>query len=308
MTWDELLTQWHDGNASLLCHTSGSTGKPKEIYLPKEQVASSARRTLKFFGLDATSHLHSCISPDYIGGKMMLIRAEISGASFSWETPSNRSLENYSGGRIDMMSVVPSQMWHLLDNMADLPEIGIILVGGSAMPATLRRRIAESGLNVWESYGMTETASHVALRPVTYPETPFTPLPGITVSAPRETLDITIPGWMTFHTNDIVSIHDDGRFTILGRSDNAIITGGLKVHPEMVESTLGQYISSPLMITSEPDDKWGEKVILVIEDPELDDNSIMDLCHERLPRHCVPKEIRHGLIPRTDNGKIKRNR
>ena len=149
MTYEEFFREWDDVSADILCHTSGSTGKPKDILLPKNEMLRSAMRTIRHFNLDRRSHLHSCISPDYIGGKMQGVRAKIMGAEFTYETPSNRPLEHYRGGRIDLLSVVPSQMRYILDHADEMPEIGAILIGGAPIPINTEADILKSKFNVW---------------------------------------------------------------------------------------------------------------------------------------------------------------
>ena len=137
MTYPDFIGELRSGAEYIVCHTSGSTGTPKEIRLPRQQVAASARRTLEFFGLSRRSHLHSCISPDFIGGKMMAVREEEVGCSLSWETPSNRPLDGYSGPKIDLLAVVPSQMIHILDlhDAGGLPPVGDRIKGATPTPA-----------------------------------------------------------------------------------------------------------------------------------------------------------------------------
>ena len=207
-----------------------------------------------------------------------------------------------------MLSVVPSQLRDMLARVEELPEIGDVLVGGSPLDDELRRRVAKSPLRVWETYGMTETASHIAVRRVTWPVRPFYPLEGIKVSAEDtdHCLVIEIEGWSKFRTNDIMEIYPDGGFTILGRADNVIITGGLKVHPEAVEAILQPLLPFPVMISSRPDPKWGERVVLIAENPSMSGEEILEVCRGRLQRHEVPKEIIFGVLPRTESGKLKR--
>ena len=315
MTWWEFQAEWLGPETYIVCHTSGSTGTPKEIRLPKEQVSASARRTLQFFNLGSHSHFHSCLAPDYIGGKMMMVRALECGGSFTWEHPSNRPLSDYTGGQIDLLCVVPSQMRHILQNIDTLPELGAILIGGSPIPDDLRIQIALSRLQCWETYGMTETASHVAIRRVSEPQQPFRPLPGIKLlQNDSGCLEIEIPGWRRFITNDVVKMDSESRFSILGRADNVIITGGLKVHPEQVEATLRPHLPFDFMITSEPDSKWGERVVMLADRSEAplcatpDDESIIAICKSVLLPFQVPKTIKEGIVPRTPNGKVARRR
>lgn len=326
-TYEDFKREWESENDSIICRTSGSTGTPSKILLPKKEVAASARRTIDFFGINSGSHLRSCISPEFIGGKMQLIRALEAGCSFSYEHPSNRPLKCYEGGRISLLSVVPSQMIHILDNLDSMHRIDAILVGGSPIPNALKNRIEVSGLNVWETYGMTETASHIALRKVSSyspgkTETDaFKPLPGITVflsdshglsARHNETgrLGIRINGWKEIVTNDIAEILPDGRFIILGRSDNVIITGGRKIHPEELEGRMSLFLDFPFFLTSEEDEKWGRRLLLVAEtDPSRNSlQEILSKCRENLQGYETPKSVKFVTsLPRTANGKLRRN-
>lgn len=268
IVWD-VAFQWATSDM-LYAHTSGSTGSPKHIRLPMETVKKSAWRTIRFFGLNENSHLHSCVSARFIGGKMMVARAMELGCRFSFEIPSNRP-RLADAGRLDLLAVVPSMMWDIAarHKSGTSPEIRNIIVGGAPIPDSLRKTIAESGLNAYETYGMTETASHIALRRINKEEIPFTVLEGIEISTDgRGCLVIKQDECEPLTTNDIAEIISDREFRILGRADNVIITGGRKVHPEDIEKRIGQtvsrFIPGDFIITSRPSQKWGEEVILQV--------------------------------------------
>lgn len=320
MTYEEFIAQWSDPlkrREGISAKTSGSTGKPKEIVLPQNIVTESALRTISFFDITAKSHLHSCISPDFIGGKMMAVRAILSNARFTWEIPSNRP-EICRDGIPDLVSVVPSQMLHIIGNteIADKCRYKCrFLIGGSPINGELAKKIADSGLEAWESYGMTETASHIAIRRITNDDIPFYPLPGIDIATDAEDcLCIDLGNNYIIHTNDVAHISADKGFRILGRADNVIITGGKKVFPEEVERKIAPLLAQEgfdtFLITSEPDIKWGNRIILLIEN--RDNNTILpEILTEKLRKviksHEMPKEIHlTDSIPRTHNGKIKR--
>lgn len=327
MTYEQFIEEWKDGSDTVRCFSSGSTGTPKEIFLPKKEMLKSARRTMNFFGLGSHSHLHSCISPDFIGGKMMAVRASLHECTFTWELPTNRPLTGYEGNDIDLLSVVPSQLDYLVKHAVSLPVIKHILVGGAPVNPQLRNAVIESGLEVWESYGMTETASHIALRKIDRTSHGFTPLPGITVTQGQDLrLGINIAGWQDIVTNDLMEILPDGTFIITGRSDNVIISGGMKIHPEQIEERLEEKFGKEMLLTSTPDMKWGERTVLMVEDltDELTpdaigidsdinankkleyDNEILCFCRETFRPEFVPKEITHVKLPRTSNGKKNR--
>lgn len=314
MTYDEFLDEWRSETPYIVAHTSGSTGQPKEILLPKEMMARSARRTIDFFGIDSDSRLHSCISADFIGGKMMLVRSEVSGATFSREEPSNRPLQDFTpADRLDLVSVVPSQMRHIVDRLEEMPRVGAYLIGGSAIHPELRQDIVNKGIRAFESYGMTETSSHIALRPVDSSDAPFTLLPGISLTSDGDgclVIDLGPDG--TVATNDLVRFCDGHRrtFRIVGRRDHVIVTGGKKVNPMEVEAAVAQLFPGvEICVTSRPDPLWTSRVVLLAEcsPASLDAESLTLRMKQLLPSWAVPKEvIAVPALPRTASGKIIR--
>lgn len=311
MTFAELEKEWLDDSKHIICHTSGSTGTPSEIRLPKHKMSESAKRTIRFFNLSSNSRLHSCVAPDFIGGKMMFIRAQICNCEFSFEKPSNRPLQNLENEHISLLAVVPSQMIHILDNLEVMPKIDNIIIGGAPLSDALRLRIAESGLNAFETYGMTETASHIAIRAVTSNPTPFKTLEGIEIKTVDDKLIINIKDWKSIQTNDLVRLTSPSEFFVLGRADNAIISGGIKFHPELIESKIAHLLSSDFYITSAPHPKWGEQMVIAIKSPDSTLSSqkiaeinnafeIAGLTHKPKSYVTIPS------LPLTPNGKLRR--
>lgn len=315
MTVDDFIAEWNNGEKYIVAHTSGSTGKPKEIMLSKDLVKMSALRTNKFFNIDCNSHLHLCLSPDYIAGKMMIVRALTAKATLTYESPTNTPLYNLIGkSKIDLLAIVPSQLPHIL-NHHKCCDIKNVIIGGSAIPDNLKQAIIKTGLTAYETYGMTETASHVALRKIENDSTSFTALPGIIFSTDnRSCLIIQIDNYDTIITNDIVELIDDYHFNYIGRIDNVIISGGLKIHPIEIENKIRHIIGNniPFYITSRPHDKWGEEVILIIEDlykSVIDTNRLIAKMKENLLYYQSPKDIIFvNKIDFTDSGKIIRNK
>ena len=311
MTYPEFIKEWRNGDTALQVRTSGSTGIPKCISLPKEFMRKSALRTASFFHLDKFSRLHSCISPDFIGGKMMAVRAELIGCCLSWEKPSNRPLEAFPKDEtIDLLAVVPSQMSYIATHSENLPNIRNIIVGGGPISDMLRRKIIESHLMAFETYGMTETASHIALRKIDGILSPFKVFDGISLSLDeRGCLVIAFDTGERIATNDMVKLLSHGEFMVLGRYDDVIITGGRKVHPIDVENRIAKIINIPFMVAALSDEKWGEKVVLVVEGRMKDEEKerVLNQMRSLLGAYEVPKEIISvEALPRTGNGKLKR--
>lgn len=317
MTPEEFITEWK-GPAEYICaHTSGSTGSPKTIRLSKRLVRESALRSIRHFGLGPDTSLHLCLSADYIAGKMVIVRALESGAPLSWEPPSQTPLAKMPAtGRIHLLSVVGAQIFGL-PKTEDTRLITHLLVGGAPMTEAQAEDALTRAEHVWESYGMTETASHIALREIRTPadvhQSPFTVLDGIEVGCDeRSCLRIDLPGHPSLQTNDICRILAPGKFFILGREDNAIITGGKKVFPEEIERKISYLLpsGSQYFITSEPDVKWGQRLVLVMEEascPEIQAQTLLSTIRSGLQPHEMPRSLKWVKeIPRTSSGKIIR--
>ena len=311
------LKEWLSEESFINAHSSGSTGTPKPIRLPKSLVRDSALRTIEFFKIEHSSRLHLCLSTDYIAGKMMVVRSQMSGAELTVEEPSNTPLADprlREGRRITLLAIVPSQLVSLLDNPERLEIVDNILLGGSPIPTELRKLFLSMNLRVkaWESYGMTETASHIALRPINDSETPFTCLPGIRCSlGEQENLCIHL-GENLIKTRDIATLLSPTSFYIRGRLDNVIISGGLKIHPEELEIKAADILASySSFITGAHDEKWGEIPVLAIERKttlsEQEEKVLLMKLRERLGSKMAPKKI--IILPeflRTDSGKVIR--
>lgn len=333
MTGEEFLQEWRSENEDITVFTSGSTGVPKRISLPKSFVAASARRSIDFFGLRPGDRIHTCVAFDYIGGKMTAVRSELADCLLTAEKPSNRpSLRGVAVRSeqrdpfslpIKMVSAVPSQMPWLLEHLGVLPPVKKWLIGGSAIPMPIRKAIVESGIEAWESYGMTETASHVALRCVTADATaPFVLLPGIEAAADtRGCLVLRVPdtdGAVTeIVTNDLVAESTSGSsFTLLGRADDTINSGGKKFHPALGEARVQPLFPYPFIFTAREDEKWGEHIVMLIETSETDQNRLDEIKAEAgeatakaLEHWQQPKEILTvPALPRTPSDKLRRPR
>lgn len=310
MTFEEFIDEWNNDEPYIVVKTSGSTGEPKEINLLKEFVIKSAKRTNNYFGITKKSRLHSCVSPEFIGGKMMAVRSIISGASLTWENPSNETLKNLNHQEsIDLLAMVPSQMLYVLENIEFMPQIGSIIIGGSAINSDLRARIVESNLNAFETYGMTETASHIALRKVSKEQIPFKTLPGINVDTDkRGCLKIIFDTGEIIQTNDLADLISETEFNIKGRKDNIIISGGKKINPAEIEERLSSHFNFPFCFTGLPDIKWGEKLVLLIEGERIQqEKEIRNILENHLERWQLPKELIFVReLPKTPNGKILR--
>lgn len=317
----DFVEEYFNDKDYVMAHTSGSTGTPKPVKLCKADMVVSARLTNGFFGISNDSVLYLPLSPTYIAGKMMIVRAIEAGAAIYEETPSNSPLADYSGGHIDLIAVVPSQLNFLINTPGLLDKIGAMIVGGGQLPGKIEHWLADRGVNAYKTYGMTETCSHVALAKVSSGEVnPYTAVGNVTFECDaRGCLVVNVPQFSVpkYVTNDIVRLIDNRNFYWLGRIDNVINTGGIKVFPEEIEAKLMKLIPhTRFFITSCQSDKWGEEVVLALEYPSLPDGEIktgeikqgfVDEMKKVLPACAVPR--RYMAVKRfreTKSGKIIR--
>ncbi len=305
----KFILEWLDDNYFIKVKTSGSTGFPKEIKLQKKHVFQSAIATVTYFDLRENTKALLCLSSEYIAGKMMLVRAMTAGWDLQTVAPEKNPLEHIVG-EFDFTAMVPYQVFHSLPN---LDKVKKLIIGGAAVPSELEQQLQKLKTKVFVTYGMTETISHIAVRPLNGKEksTVFSALPKVTFSLGENgCLQIHAPeiSEETIVTNDIVELLSPTSFIFLGRADNVINTGGVKVHPEMVEKKLSLHIKQPFFIASEKDDALGERVILIIESEKqlrLEDYSE---AFKTLSDYEKPKKIyTTAQFVYTETGKIKRN-
>lgn len=305
------LKEWESDSDYILAHTSGSTGKPKEIRLLKEDMRQSARATNRFFGIGPDSLLVSPLSAGYIAGKMMIVRALEAGCRLIEETPSNHPLKS-EYGTVALLPIVPSQIPGLLESEY-VRNVQNVIVGGAPMsPVQEQLLMSALTMNAYATYGMTETCSHVALRKIGCQY--YQALPGVRFEVDNRSCLKIIALDFSFkelQTNDVVKLEDVTHFQWKGRVDNVIISGGIKIFPEEIERELSGRIPLSFYFIGEPDDKWGQKLIMKVEYSSADlktiESKIRNILESNLPRYHQPKEIIFlKEFPRTSSGKILR--
>ncbi len=273
MTVGEFISNWLSPEPFIAAYTSGSTGAPKPILLAKADVEQSARATIDFFGISPTDLIALPLSPDYIAGKMMIVRAMLSGATLWSEPPSRHPLDALApGARVRLAAIVPQQIGGLIEARCAIDHV---IVGGAPVnPALEREALGRRPATMWwATYGMTETCSHVALRP--FGSDVYEALPGVTFATDREDcLIISREGasWSPVITRDIVCLLSPSSFRFIGRADNAIISGGLKIHPEEVERLIMPAMGTRrFYVSSRVSERWGREVVLIVEgEPDTD--------------------------------------
>ena len=291
------LLNWFDDSEVIRTHTSGSTGTPKEIRLTKTAMRNSAQMTNAFFGLDETKTALLCMPASYIAGKMMLVRAIVGGFNLLTVEPKANPFENLNVA-IDFTAITPYQLTFSIETLHS-KTVRNIIVGGGQVSAKLEMLVADIPTVLYETYGMTETASHIALRQFNGSEKSdyFTVLDGVSIRQDeRNCLVINAPHLTENEliTNDVVEIKNQREFSWVGRADTVINSGGIKIHPEQLEKKLEKIIKTNFFIASVPDDILENKVVLVIESEAFIAKKFSELnafFENQLSRYEIPKQI-----------------
>lgn len=291
------LSDWFDEKSYVVVHTSGSTGKPKPIQLKKEFMINSAKATGTYFNLYEDTTALLCLSADYIAGKMMLVRGLALGWKLDVVAPESDPLREVDK-IYDFSAMVPLQ---LQSSLEQLYKVGKLIVGGGVVSNELIHQIQEVDTAIFATYGMTETITHIAVKKLNHfndfteeEESYYYTLPNVNLSldgrnclvidAPKVSEELVV-------TNDVVNLVSETSFEWLGRYDNVINSGGVKLHPEKIEEKLSIVIASRFFVTGVPDTRLGEKLVLIIEGKE--EKTILDhiLSLEGLAKYEIPKEI-----------------
>lgn len=296
------ILDWFDAKPYLEMNTSGSTGVPKNIRVDKQAMVNSALATGDFFDLQPGQKVLHCLPTDYVAGKMMFVRAFILGLDMEFVAPSSHPLEGVKGS-FDFCGMVPLQA---KNSMKDLGRIKKLIIGGAKVNKTLEQELVKVPSQIYETYGMTETITHIAAKRVG--ETAFTVLPNVKITTDDRqclVIDARKISTETIKTNDLAELISDTQFVWKGRFDNVINSGGIKLIPEQIEERLASSISNCFFVYGQADELLGEKLVLYVEGVSMPiDESIFEV----LDKYEKPKEI--VFIPefkRTATGKVIRD-
>jgi O-succinylbenzoic acid--CoA ligase len=297
----DFILDWFDNNDYIIMHTSGSTGKPKSVKIQKQAMISSALATGDFFGLEIGDTILNCLPIKYIAGKMMFIRAFILGLEMDFVAPSSHPLEDIDE-KYDFTAMVPLQAQNSLDK---LHLFKTIIIGGAKVSSELEKKLKPIKSSIYETYGMTETITHIAARKLG--KKAFTTLPNVVLSQDENNCLLIHAESISkdiIHTNDIVELVSENEFVFLGRFDNVINSGGIKLIPEQIEAKMLPFIKNRFFVTGKPDKELGEHLVLVIEGKE----ELIDLSKiESLDKYEKPREVIYvNKFKETATGKIIR--
>lgn len=289
------IEDWYDTDKKhVIQATSGSTGTPKLIRIKKNQMRASARMTGEFFNLSACENALLCISPEYIGGKMMIVRA-LEFKLKLYTAPISANPIEVLDLPIDFAAMVPLQVQTILEqNPEKLNLIRYLIIGGAPVSRQLEKQLLEYSCEAYSTFGMTETISHIALKRLNNTNAPFIGIGESSFSTRDGQLTVNSPelGISNLVTNDVVEIIHPQAFLWKGRSDHVINTGGVKVFPEQIEQKLSSHFQhGDYFITSVPDERFGQCVVAIILKDKISKEELMSSCGVLLEKYEQPKKV-----------------
>lgn len=289
------LLDWLNDEKYVIVSTSGSTGKPKQIKLSKAHMYNSAIATGNYFQLPKGTKALLCLSSDYIAGKMMLVRAMVLGWEIDVISPQREAIQTITQ-EYEFSAMVPLQV---KENLNKVSLIRKLIIGGAAVDPELQQQLQQLPTVCYATYGMTETITHIAAKKLQQEQSLYEALPHVNFTIDnRSCLVIAAPNVSneTIITNDIVDLIDNKHFKWLGRYDNVINSGGIKLFPEVIENAISHLIQAPFFVYGIPDNDLGEKLILIIQSEAMTATDTANLLEQiktksTLTKYQVPKEI-----------------
>lgn len=303
------LQSWMNGDDTFLQFTSGSSGEPKPVQISRQQMLDSARLTIQHLHLNELEACLLAISAEYIGGKMLLVRALECDMNVHIAEPSSHvfsSLDkNHSYG---LASVVPLQLQELLTDetaVQNVEKFSHLLIGGAPVSGLLELKLKQlKGVRLWHTYGMTETVSHVALRCINAEQSSdyYTAFSGVELDLDsRGCLKIkaAVTGNEWLQTNDVAVLQSANTFSIIGRLDEIINSGGIKIPTQLIEAKIATILierglTCRFFVGAIPDERLGQKVVLVMEVSsmsEAEGDEILQVLKHQLPRFWAPSNL-----------------
>ncbi|AKP54136.1 AMP-dependent synthetase and ligase [Cyclobacterium amurskyense] len=310
---------WLNGKNDFTLQTSGSTGPPKNITVSRTQLIESAKATKLFFDLKEGCSMLCCLDTSKVAGKMMLVRAMEWGACLRVIPPESNPLKDLKNEVIDFVAFVPLQVEKMMSSASGkraLEQIHNIIIGGASISPQLREKVACLPGKVFQTYGMTETVSHIALANLKEKgDLKYKALPGVKLKVDEQnrlSIHAAMGGSIWLQTNDVVSLQSDTTFIWKGRSDHVVNSGGVKLYPEEIAQEMSELMSvyfpgKLFFLTGTADESLGQALILVVEGVGNNSNAVTFLKKARsiLPKYHSPKQIL--FIPKfkvTPSGKI----
>jgi len=316
----DFLNEWISGKKEFIVKSSGTTGEPKAIVLKRKWLELSALQTISLLNLWEERVL--CCVPIYkIGGLMMIVRSLAGGFDLEIVEPSaDPMLELKENHSFTFISLVPYQLIKILSNPTSklkLNRFKIVLLGGSEITTGIVKELESLTPQVYHTYGMTETCSHIALKKLNHGSWEhFVPNPGVELlvdSDGKLSIKALQTGGNLIETSDSVKIYSDGTFDFLGRKDFVINSGGFKIWPEHLEHKIYAILNAnehlaDLALSSIKHTEWGEELVLILTNKHFCDNDgFLKLLKEHLEKFEIPKKVMYmETFPLNEGGKLDR--
>tara|TARA_Y100000385_G_scaffold182253_1_gene188237 strand:- start:1722 stop:2771 length:1050 start_codon:yes stop_codon:yes gene_type:complete len=308
----KFLEFWKSNKETLFIQTSGSTGKPKKIEIKRNAIINSAKATLDYFKIKENSKFHCCLPTKYIGGKMMLVRAFINKAEIILTKPT-KNVTSELKEKIDFSAMTSMQVENSIHEKG-FKHIKKLIIGGGPISNQLLEKIENQSTKCYQTFGMTETVSHIAIRELNNSkiDDPYECLNHVKISTNKSgvlIINSTKLNIESLTTNDLVQLTGNEQFKYIGRSDNIINSGGIKVHPETLEKEIEKILKCKDFFIDKIDDiDLGEKIIIIAL-KTIEKEKLKKALGEINDQKIVPKSIlfcNHFYY--TPNNKINRKK
>jgi o-succinylbenzoate---CoA ligase len=318
------ISEWFLDVDKFTIHTSGSTGEPKKISFDRGQLVQSARLSQAAIGFKKNDTALVAIDTKFIGGRMMLVRSFETGMKILAVEPGSLPLHKIPVDVcVNFAALVPLQVQSTLDSHHShiLDSLDNLIIGGAPVDSRTIERLQPYQCQCYATYGMTETISHIALRRLNgaSAQQDFEALPGVTVSLDDRGCIVIAAPFLRDNviTNDLGELISPNRFRWLGRWDNVINTGGVKVTPEKIEAALekifqARKISNRFFVEGVPDERLGNRVTLVVEgssDLHPTIEAALGELRTEFSQYEIPKQVVFTpAFATTENGKVNRRK
>jgi o-succinylbenzoate---CoA ligase len=309
------ILTWISPASFIDAKTSGSTGTPKRIRIEKDKMIRSALMTGQYFNLAKNQRALLCLPVNFIAGKMMVIRSFVMGLNLIPVEPSGNPLDEFND-EIDFAAITPHQAGNIFakeNGTEKLNRIRKLIIGGSDIHSDLLNKIRTLKNETWQTYGMTETITHVAVRKLNPPEETefFRALPGVKFEQDERNCLVIQASHLNeskIVTNDIVKLKNESEFEFIGRFDNIINSGGIKLSPEAIEAKLSAFVKRRFIFAGLSHKQLGQQLVLIMEGETVTSENLADVFKSaNLTKYEIPKRVVTLLtFPLTESGKINR--
>jgi O-succinylbenzoic acid--CoA ligase len=316
------------GLAAVLA-TSGTSGTPKLVELGADAVRWSALASSRALAAGPGDRWLCCLPVHRVAGLAVVARAWHTALPIEVHERFDPGAVRAAAGRATLVSLVPAMLRRLLAAGDEAARFRRVLLGGAPIPADLVEEAARRGVGLVRTYGLTETFGGMVHdgHPLDGAEVRIDGTEGwiggegeILVRGPmlvrryrgdpERTAAVLGGGWL--RTGDLGRVDARGRLTVLGRSDDLVISGGVNVHPNEVEAVLATHPGvAEAAVAGRPDRRWGQRVTAFVvprdpaHPPTLDD--LRAFARERLAPAKAPRElVLVPALPRSPSGKLLR--